>query len=146
MTFSTRGRYALRLMLDLAQHGHLGWVSLKETAARQEISAKYLEQIVTPLVREGLLVTLRGAQGGYRLSKPPTEITAYDVLKASGTNTEPVKCLEAMDCHRRPQCLTVGFWAELSRLNREFMQSVTLQDLLSQKFRDNPDPMDFAAL
>ena len=146
MTFSTRGRYALRLMIDLAQHGHQGWVSLKEVAQRQEISPKYLEQIVTPLVREGLLLTLRGAQGGYRLAKGPEEITAYDVLRASGASTEPVKCLETMDCHRRPHCLTVGFWEELSRINLVFMQSVTIQDFLDQKFSTNPDPMDFAAL
>lgn len=146
MTFSTRGRYALRLMLDLAQYSPNGWVSLKETAQRQEISAKYLEQIVTPLVREGLLVTLRGAQGGYRLSRPPAEITAYEVLKASGVNIEPVKCLEATDCHRREVCLTVGFWEELSRINKEYMQSVTLQDFLSQRFCRTPDPRDFSSL
>ena len=105
---STRGRYALRMMLDLGEHCAEGYVSLKDIAARQEISKKYLEQIIPVLNRAGLLQTSRGVQGGYRLSRKPAEYTLGDILRATETNLSIVACLEpgAQTCPREPECLT----------------------------------------
>lgn len=134
MTISARGRYALRLMIDLAQHAEAGWVSLKEISARQDISAKYLEQIVTPLTKAGFLKALRGAQGGYRLAKPPREITAWDILDTVGGPLAPVKCLQdpGVVCARAAQCQTVDFWRGLDKVMRDYLTDATLQDFVDK--------------
>ena len=132
---STRGRYALRMLLDLAQNQGEGVVALKEIATRQEISKKYLEQIIPVLNRAGLLHTTRGVQGGYRLTRRPEEYTVWDILSATETGLCSVACLEpgAAPCQREPECLTKPIWAGLNHVIQEYLGSITLQDILDKK-------------
>ena len=132
---STRGRYALRMMLDLAENQGDGFVALKDIAARQGISKKYLEQIIPVLNRAGLLQTTRGVQGGYRLPRRPEEYTVGDVLRATETGLAAVACLEqdAPACPRRAECLTLPVWQGLDRVVTEYLDGITLQDVLDKK-------------
>lgn len=130
MKISSRGRYALRLMVDIANRPADEWVNLRDVASRQEISVKYLEQIVTPLSRAGLLLSSRGPQGGYRLSRPAKGYTAGDILRAIEGSLAPVACLEGENrCGRRSFCPTLNFWEGLGRLVNEYVDSVTLEEL-----------------
>ena len=135
MRISTKGRYALRLMLDLAEHQGDGFVSLKDIAQRQEISKKYLEQIVPSLSRAGFLLTNRGFQGGYRLARQPADYTARDVLRLTEGSLAPVVCLDgdSAPCPRSASCPTLPLWQGLDRVITEYLSSVTLQDLLDQQ-------------
>ena len=132
MKISTKGRYALRMMLDLAEHREQGFVSLKEIAARQDISKKYLEQIVAVLNRPDFLKTNRGYQGGYRLAKTPDQYTVGDILRLTEGGLAPVACLEegAHPCDRASRCRTLPVWNRLGQLIGDYLDSVTLQDLL----------------
>ena len=132
---STRGRYALRMMLDLAQNQGDGYVALKDIAARQEISKKYLEQIIPLLNRAGLLQTTRGVQGGYRLTKRPEEYTVLDILEVTETGLAAVACLEkdAAPCARCADCLTLPVWQGLDNVVKEYLSGITLQDVLDQR-------------
>ena len=132
---STRGRYALRMMLDLAEHQGDGYVALKDVAARQGISKKYLEQIIPVLNRSGLLQTTRGVQGGYRLTRRPEEYTVGDVLRATETGLTSVACLEqdAALCPRREECLTLPVWQGLDKVVTDYLDSITLQDVLDRR-------------
>lgn len=132
MKISTKGRYALRLMIDLAQHDKDGFVSLKDIAERQEISVKYLEQIVTVLCKIGFLKSLRGSQGGYKLAKAPEEYTVGDILRVTEGDLAPVACLEDEhnQCLRYPICNTISFWKGLYDTVNKYVDSVTLADLL----------------
>ena len=120
MKISTRGRYALRLMTDVAVHGGEEFVSLKDVAARQGISMKYLEQIAGLLGKAGLLRSGRGAQGGYRLAKPPQEYTLGSILRLTEGNLAPVACLETEEnaCERCGTCPTLDFWTVSSFFRR----------------------------
>ena len=131
MKISTKGRYALRLMIDLAEHDD-GFVSLKDIAERQEISVKYLEQIVTVLCRIGFLKSLRGSQGGYKLSKNPKDYTVGDILRVTEGDLAPVACLEDEEnqCGRYSCCCTIDFWQGLYDVVNKYVDSVTLADLL----------------
>lgn len=129
MKFSTRDRYALRLMVELANHGE-ALVPLKEISDSQQISLKYLEQIITPLAKAGLVTSVRGAQGGYRLARPETEITAGEILRAVEGELTAIPCLGAnMDCPRRDQCQTLDFWCGLNDLINQYVDSVSLARL-----------------
>ena len=132
MKISTKGRYALRMMLDLAEHREQGFVSLKEIAARQDISKKYLEQIVAVLNRPDFLKTNRGYQGGYRLAKTPDQYTVGDILRLTEGGLAPVACLEegAHPCGRASRCRTLPVWNRLGQLIGDYLDSVTLRDLL----------------
>ena len=132
MKISTKGRYALRLMLDIAQHQQAGFVSLKEIAQRQEISKKYLEQIIPLLNRADILQTSRGYQGGYRLARTPEDYTVYEILAIAEGGLAPVACLDGTEnlCPRKDSCLTLPVWEGLDRTIREYMSSITLQDIL----------------
>ena len=132
---STRGRYALRMMLDLAQNQGDGYVALKDIAARQEISKKYLEQIIPLLNRAGLLQTARGVQGGYRLTRQPEEYTVLDILTVTETGLAAVACLEqdAPACPRCAECLTLPVWQGLDQVVREYLSGITLQDVLDKR-------------
>ena len=132
MKISTKGRYALRLMLDIAQHQQAGFVSLKEIAQRQEISKKYLEQIIPLLNQAGFLQTSRGYQGGYRLRREPEAYTVYEILCAAENGLAPVACLrgEENDCARASHCLTLPVWQGLDRAVRDYLSGVTLQSIL----------------
>ncbi len=131
MKISTKGRYALRLMIDLAHNGE-GFVSLKDIAERQEISVKYLEQIVTVLCRIGFLKSLRGSQGGYKLAKSPNDYTVGDILRVTEGDLAPVACLddEHNQCGRFACCSTIDFWQGLYDVVNKYVDSVTLADLL----------------
>lgn len=131
MKISTKGRYALRLMLELALHEANEWVSVKEIAKNQEISGKYLEQIITQLHRATLVQSIRGAQGGYRLAKKPEEITAGMVLRAVEGALAPVSCLEGENCcPRKDLCVTLEVWQKIQEAISSVVDSLTLQDLV----------------
>lgn len=132
MKISTKGRYALRLMIDLALHDDGAYVTLKEISSRQNISIKYLEQIVTLLSRARFLKSTRGPQGGYRLVKPPEEYTAGDILRVTEGSLAPVSCLNDApnQCGRFQQCSTVSFWKGLFQAVNQYVDSVTLKDLV----------------
>ena len=133
MMISTRGRYALRMMLDLAEHSDEGFVALKDIAQRQDISKKYLEQIIPVLNRSGLLQTSRGFQGGYRLIKKPSEYTVLEILTATEGSIAPVSCLEGEEnnCPRKGECLTLPVWQGLKDAVENYLGSITLEDILS---------------
>lgn len=132
MKISTRGRYALRFMIDLAQHGKEVYVPLKEVAESQEISIKYLEQITSLLSKFGLLQSIRGPQGGYRLSKDPSEYTVGEILRITEGSLSPVSCLEdsVNTCERKESCVTVKIWEGLEKRVNEYLDSITLDKLL----------------
>ena len=132
MKISTKGRYALRLMLDLAENAPESCVSLRDISARQNISIKYLEQIVSLLCKSGLLISIRGAQGGYMLAKKPSEYTVGEILQVTEGNLAPVACLEDAQnrCERYAACVTVGFWEGLYQTIRAYTDRYTLEDLL----------------
>lgn len=140
MKFSTRDRYALRLMTELANRGDV-LVPLKDISSAQQISLKYLEQIITPLARAGLVVSVRGAQGGYRLARPAGEITAGDILRAVEGELTAIPCLGAQaDCPRRDQCQTLEFWCGLNDMINQYVDSITLARLQAMGSQAMNDP------
>ena len=135
MKISTKGRYALRMMLDLAAHQGDGYVALKDIAQRQEISKKYLEQIVPMLGKSDILRTTRGYQGGYRLARAPKDYTVGEILRLTEGGLAPVACLEQHPntCPRCGECATLPMWEGLERVIRSYLDGITLQDLLEQQ-------------
>ena len=133
MKISTKGRYALRLMIDLAQHDAAGYIPLRDISKRQEISAKYLEQIVVQLSRAGFVISTRGAQGGYQLARHPSEYTVGEILRITEGSLAPVACLEhdPVECARAEDCMTLDFWRGLYDAVNRYVDSVTLEDLVS---------------
>lgn len=132
MLISTRGRYALRVMVDLAEHQNETFLSLKGIAQRQEISEKYLESIIRLLVKAGMLESLRGKGGGYRLTKAPDQYTAASILRLTEDTLSPVSCLEKEPnvCPRMGQCRTLPLWQGLDRVIHDYLESVTIADLM----------------
>lgn len=132
MRVSTKGRYALRLMVDLAAHDSGKFIALKDVSERQDISMKYLEQIVTPLNRAGLLKSGRGAQGGYRLARNSADYTVGDILRAIEGSFAPIACLEDEEnqCENYNTCATVEFWEGLYKVINEYLDKTTLYDLV----------------
>lgn len=132
MLVSTRGRYALRVLLDLAEHAQEGYVPMKAVAARQGISLKYLEQILPILSRNGLIEGVHGRGGGYRLSRAPQAYTAGEVLRLTEGELAPVSCLtsDAAPCTRRADCKTAPMWQQFYHLTNTYFDSITLADLL----------------
>jgi len=130
MMISTKGRYALRLLIDVAEHQKDGYIRLRDTARRQEVSEKYLEIIVRALVQESFLVGVRGKGGGYRLSGPPENCSVLRVLEAVEGSLAPVACLEGGGCTRMKQCPTLPLWQGLDRVITEYLANFTLADLL----------------
>ena len=135
MLISTRGRYALRIMADLAERQSDGFVPLKDLARCQEISEKYLESITKLLVKAGLLEGLRGKGGGYRLVKPPEKCTLEEILLLTEDTLAPVSCLEpgASACPRAADCRTLPVWEGLDGLIRDYLRQRTLADLLRKR-------------
>ena len=133
MKVSTKGRYALRIMIDLAQHNDGEAVSLKDIARRQEVSAKYLELIIAILNKAGFVQSTRGKSGGYRLAKAPADYTVGSILKLTEGSLAPVACLGTGErtCSRACHCEALPMWAQLDRIIDDYLESVTLQDLLS---------------
>ena len=135
MKVSAKGRYALRMMIDIAEQDADARVSIKEIAERQGISVKYMEQIVTNLTRAKLLRSERGSGGGYMLTRPPERYTAGEIIRAIEGELAPVACVEdeLNICERSSYCKTLGFWQGLNRTIDEYTNSVTLQDLLKSE-------------
>lgn len=129
---STRGRYALRMMLDLAEHREEGFIPLKDIAEREDISKKYLEQIIPVLNREGLLQTSRGSGGGYRLIKPPKDYTVGEIVRAAEGTMAPVSCLEGQTnpCPKCSECATLPIWQGLQTVIDEYLDGISLEDVL----------------
>lgn len=132
---STRGRYSLRIMLDLAERPQGGYTPMKEVAARQEISLKYIEKIVPLLTKSGFIEGVHGKGGGYRLCRAPEDITAGEVLRATEGELAPVSCLEcgAKPCSRAAYCKTLPMWKEYYRLTNEYFDNISLADLLGNE-------------
>lgn len=135
MIISTRGRYALRILVDLAENQKDGYITLKEAADRQEISEKYLESIVKDLVKGQFLEGVRGKGGGYRLSRPAEEINVLDVLQSADGEIVSVACLEegSERCPRAEICRTLPLWKGLDKVVSEYLSGFTLRDLTDQK-------------
>ena len=133
MKISTKGRYALRMLLDLAMHQNDGFVSLKDISERQQISKKYLEQIVPMLSKAGILRTSRGNKGGYMLAKSADLLTVGDVLRSTEGSLSPVTCLEYEynDCPRADNCATLYVWKGLYEVVYKYLDSITIQDILN---------------
>ena len=138
MKISTRGRYALRLMLDLAVFCEGAPVSLRDVAKRQGISDKYLEQIVTPLSKAGLVRSVRGANGGYLLTRKPEEYTVGDILRPLEGDLAPVECATDSEfCQRCNECVTVMLWQEIHRAVSQVVDNTTLADLVDRQAKMN---------
>ena len=132
MLISTKGRYALRVMVDLAEHQGEGFIPLKVIAQRQEISEKYLESIIRLLVKARLLSGVRGKGGGYQLTRPPEQYTAGEVLRLTEESLAPVSCLEEGGgaCSRAADCRTLSLWQGLSDVINGYLDRVTVADLI----------------
>ena len=134
MIVSTRGRYALRVMIDLAEHPDQGYIPLREIAQRQDISEKYLESSLKLLVKEKFLIGLRGKGGGYQLSRPPEAYPVGEILRCTEGSLAPVTCLEESDyhCPRAGYCRTLPMWKKLDKLVADFFDGITIADLMEK--------------
>ena len=135
MKISTKGRYALRMMLDLAEHQGDGYIALKDIAERQNVSKKYLEQIVPILNKADILNTNRGYQGGYRLAGTPDKYTVGDILRITEGSISPVACLDKnpVECERAAECATLPVWQGLYKVITDYLDGITLQDILDKQ-------------
>ncbi len=140
MKISTKGRYALRLMLDLAVNNTGENISIKAIAARQEISIKYLEQIISMLNRAGFVKSERGAGGGYRLAKAPEEYTVGMILRLTEGSLAPVACIEETEqCSRYAECATIAVWEKLNSAINHVVDNITLADLVEEQKNKHTD-------
>lgn len=137
MMISTKGRYALRVMIDLAQNSKDNYVSLKDVAKRQNISMKYLEMIVSMLNKGNMVKSLRGKSGGYKLAKDPKDYTVGSILKLTEKTLAPVMCIEEgpEHCERAQECITLPLWQKLDHVINDYLDSVTLEDLIENKIK-----------
>ena len=135
MKISTRGRYSLRMMIDLAQHYNEGFIALKDISLRQDISKKYLEQIVPFLNRSNLLIANKGHMGGYQLAKVPSEITVYDILLSAEGSLTPVSCMDNNPniCSKCGECLTLPIYEGLYEVINNYFNNITLEDIITGK-------------
>ena len=132
MMVSTKGRYALRVMIDLAEHSESCYIPMKEVAERQKISLKYLERILPALVKNRLVEGVHGKGGGYRLTRRPEEYTAGEIIRLAEGDIAAVACLEngASPCEQMKECRTRPMWNELNDLVNQYLDSVTIADLM----------------
>lgn len=132
MMISTRGRYALRVMIDLAENREMGYIPMKDVAKRQEVSLKYLERILPALTKNNLIEGVQGKGGGYRLTRSPEEYKVGEILRLTEGDLAPVSCLEcgATPCERADECRTISMWSKLNTMINEFLDSVTIADLM----------------
>ena len=135
MKFSTKGRYALRIMADLAIHDNGEYIRLKDIAERQSITLKYMEQIMPLLTRAGYVRSYRGNNGGYMLARKPREYTVGEILRTTEGSLAPIPCIEehTNQCPRKEYCTTLSFWEGLGKLIDEYVDCVTLADLIEKK-------------
>ena len=140
MKISTRGRYALRMMLDIATNDHGEPVRIKDIAARQDISVKYLEQIVSVLTKAGYVKSIRGPQGGYRLSRLQKDYTVLIILRLTEGDLSPVSCTDNnYDCPKMHDCVTIRIWKELDEAINSVIDKYTLEDLLDWQVANGND-------
>jgi len=134
MMISTRGRYALRVMIDLAEHYDGSYISMKSVADRQEVSLKYMEKILPLMVSAGLVEGVHGRGGGYKLTRKPEEYTINEILSVTEGNLAPVSCLEpgAELCTRKDQCRTLSLWVGLDKVVSEYLDGIRLSDLMKK--------------
>ena len=139
MLISTKGRYALRVMIDLAEHQAEGFIPLKVIAKRQEISEKYLESIIKLLVKAKLLNGVRGKGGGYQLTKSPEQYTIGSILRLTEDSLAPVSCLEsgANACPRAAECRTLPLWQGLNKVISDYLDNITVADLMQRDGQGN---------
>ena len=138
MNVTSKGRYALRIMIDLAQHMDNGFISLKTVSERTELSMKYLEMIVGSLKKAKLVLSSRGKEGGYKLVKDPKDYTIGEILRCMEDNLAPVACIKEgeIQCDHSGGCLTVPMWKELDDITNAYLDTVSLEDLLTgEKWR-----------
>ena len=135
MKISTRGRYALRMMLDMVLSDSDKPVRVKEIAERQEISEKYMEQIMPTLSKNGLVEAVHGVGGGYRLTRPPRDYRVGEILRLTEGDLAPVACLscDAPPCSRSTECRTLAMWSRFNEITNEYIDGITLADLLGEK-------------
>lgn len=130
MRISTKGRYAVRMMLDLAMQESGIPVSIKDIAARQQISEKYMEQIIAMLSKAGFVKSIRGAQGGYILRKEPQEYSIGMILRAAEGSLAPVECLDGGECQKKDKCVTVKVWEKVDKAVNDVVDNITIADLI----------------
>jgi Rrf2 family cysteine metabolism transcriptional repressor len=142
MKLSTRGRYGTRVLLDLAMHRDQGLVLLKDVAKRQDVSLRYLEHIITPLVMAGIVRSTRGAKGGVFLAKPPDKIKLIEVIQILEGSTAPVECVDSPGlCNRSKTCVTRDVWIEVKTAIDRILENTTLDDLAQkQRMKELPEP------
>lgn len=139
MLVSTRGRYAIRVMIDLAEHRHGKFIPMKEIADRQEVSLKYMTKIMQALTKSGLLDGQHGKDGGYKLNREPADYRVGDILRLTEGTLAPVACLDVTDCRcdRAAECRTRPMWNELDRIINEYLDGITIADLMEEDAADN---------
>lgn len=139
MMISTKGRYALRVMIDLAEQQRTEYIPLKEIATRQEISQKYLESIMVILSKNNFIEALHGKGGGYRLNREPEDYKIGDILRLTEGTLAPVACLgeDAKPCDKTAECRTLPVWENLYKVISDYLDSVTLADIISKEQPDN---------
>ena len=139
MLVSTRGRYALRVMIDLAEHYNGGYIPMKDVAYRQDLPFKYIEKIMPMLTKGNLIEGVHGKGGGYRLSKAPEDCTVGEILKLTEGDLAPVACLEhgATPCERAAVCRTLPMWSEFNKLVNDYFDGITLDKLMKIDSSDN---------
>lgn len=135
MFVSTRGRYALRVLIDIAENSNGNFIPMKDVAARQDISLKYLEQILPILTKNGIIEATSGKGGGYRLKGEPENIHVSDVLRLTEGDLSPVACLgaDAKSCAREKQCRTLGLWSGLNKVVNDYLDNYTIADMTVSK-------------
>lgn len=136
---STKGRYSIRILLDLAQHRSGKYIPMKDVAARQDISLKYIERLTPALRTAGLIESVHGIGGGYRLTREPEEYTLWEILVLSEGDLAPVSCLQAgaEPCARAAECRTLSVWEGYYKLTKDYFSGITLADLLDTQTADN---------
>ena len=136
---STKGRYSIRILLDLAEHRNGGYIPIKEVAARQEISLKYVEKLMPALKNAGLIDSTHGIGGGYRLTREPDEYTLWEILRLAEGDLAPVACLQenAAACSRAAECRTLPVWEKYYELTKDYFTGITLADLMNNPQADN---------
>ena len=136
---STKGRYSIRILLDLAEHRNGGYIPIKEVAARQEISLKYVEKLMPALKNAGLIDSTHGIGGGYRLTREPDEYTLWEILRLAEGDLAPVACLQenAAACSRAAECRTLPVWEKCYELTKDYFSGITLADLMNNPQADN---------
>ncbi|MBQ8177531.1 MAG: Rrf2 family transcriptional regulator [Oscillospiraceae bacterium] len=134
MMISTRGRYALRVLIDLAEHNNGKYIPMKDVAERQEISLKYLERILPVLVKNGLVEGVHGKGGGYKLNRSPEKYTVGEILRLTEGNLAPVACLgcEAEPCRKSSTCKTISMWNEFYSITNRYFDGITIADLVNE--------------